>query len=324
MPSASASTTPLVARSKRQKDGWYYRNVTSRLDSLDPARLWSRRRKPSPGRSIYINTPLPSEFYDSKGRIGKDRLYWSNQNVTSKYTIVTFLPRNLLEQFRRVANIFFLAIAILQFFPKFSTISPGLVILPLLAVLAITALKDGYEDIKRHQADHTVNHSIVHTLIGPEYKNENPMRGKDKTFIPAIPLPRKWSKKGKKANETDKLRPANREVEPPSRPQPNGQNGGDLQRLRSQVSNWEDDPEAGDSSSELGWQRTIWEHIKVGDIVKIYENEQFPAGEFRVLTGANIRSGYLLHIRGGGCMLYRDEEPRRGDQSQIATWGFGS
>lgn len=31
------------------------------------------------------------------------------QVKTSKYTLVTFVPRNLLEQFRRVANVFFLS-----------------------------------------------------------------------------------------------------------------------------------------------------------------------------------------------------------------------
>lgn len=35
-------------------------------------------------------------------------IFESNQVLTSKYNILTFLPRNLLEQFRRVANIFFL------------------------------------------------------------------------------------------------------------------------------------------------------------------------------------------------------------------------
>ncbi len=207
-------------------------------------------------------------------------MYSSNQNVTSKYTVITFLPRNLLEQFRRVANVFFLAIAILQFFPKFSTISPGLVILPLIAVLAITALKDGYEDIKRHQADRRVNHSIVHTLGGENHKNDNPMRPKDKTFVPAIPLPRKWSKKRRdKAGQTDKLQKKVGVLAPPQIPGPHGQNAMGLERQRSQVSNWENDPEAGDDPNELGWQRTIWEDVKVGDIVKIYENEQFPGGE---------------------------------------------
>ena len=292
MAAASASTALLVPGSKRRKDSWWTRNISQPLAKLDPVTLLSRRRKPSPARSIFVNIPLPDEFFDQKGRIQKNRLYWSNQNVTSKYTIVTFLPRNLFEQFRRVANCFFLAIAILQFFPKFSTISPGLVILPLLAVLAITAVKDGYEDIRRHQADHQVNHSIVHTLGGSGYKNDNPMRGKDKTFIPAIPLPRKWSRKGRKAaaGEADMLQVQGinevqgKNVHPAQTPQPSGQDQGDLQRMRSQVSNWEDDPEAGDNVNELGWHRTIWEDVKVGDVVKIYENESFPAGELKVLA----------------------------------------
>ena len=281
MASASTSITALVPQTRRRKDGWYHRYISGPLSKLDPAAMLSARRKPSPARSVYVNTPLPTDFYDKKGRMLKDHLYSSNQNVTSKYTVITFLPRNLLEQFRRVANVFFLAIAILQFFPKFSTISPGLVILPLLAVLAITALKDGYEDIKRHQADHRINHSIVHTLGGPEHKNENPMQGKSKTFIPAIPLPRKRSKKAKKgeANDTDLLQKQEGQVRPPQASQPHGKTYSDLQRMRSQVSNWEEDPEAGDDKHELGWHRTIWEDVKVGDVVKIYENEQFPAGE---------------------------------------------
>ena len=50
--------------------------------------------------------------------------------------------------------------------------------------------------------------------------------------------------------------------------------------MQSQVSTWHDDPEAGDAPEELGWHRTKWEDINVGDFVKIYDNEQFPAGEY--------------------------------------------
>jgi len=48
-------------------------------------------------------------------------------------------------------------LVILQFFPRFTTVSPGLSALPLIVVLAITAIKDGYEDIKRHQSDRAIN-----------------------------------------------------------------------------------------------------------------------------------------------------------------------
>ncbi|GAA5868490.1 hypothetical protein JCM8547_006290 [Rhodosporidiobolus lusitaniae] len=109
----------------------------------------------------------------------------SNQVLTSKYNIVTFLPRNLLEQFRRVANIFFLVLVILQFFPRFTTVNPGLSALPLIVVLFITAVKDGYEDLKRHQSDRAINNIKVLALRG-SFHNPNLTLEKSKSFgLPA-------------------------------------------------------------------------------------------------------------------------------------------
>ncbi|WVW78932.1 hypothetical protein I302_100895 [Kwoniella bestiolae CBS 10118] len=277
MAATSTSKTPLVPRSKKHQPSWYRRNIARPLSKLNPSKLFHPGKQSLSSRSIYINEELPSEFYDKKGKLLKNKKYPTNQNVTSKYTIITFLPRNLFEQFRRVANIFFAAINILQFFPKFSTISPGLVILPLIVVLAITAIKDGYEDIKRHQADHKVNHSIVHVLGGEGYENMNPMKSKEKTFIPAIPLPKLKSRKAKKAALLEQQERENGQAnEAPPAAEPRGQDH-NLSRMRSQVSNWQDDPEAGDSPNEIGWHRTIWEDVRVGDIVKIYDGDQFPA-----------------------------------------------
>ena len=275
---ASTSNQPLVRKVKhrrRKTSGWYDKAMAPFNVGLSA--IWGKRQGSTTARSIYINEPLPESMFDKKGRVLKEHKYPTNQNITSKYTIITFLPRNLLEQFRRVANIFFLGINILQFFPKFSTISPGLVILPLLVVLAITAAKDGYEDVKRHQADRHINNSIVHVLGGPEYENKNGMKSKAKTFVPRIPIPHRRSKKSKdEKSTTDVLERdrANTEIEPPTaRPQ-----GQSLDRTRSQVARWTDDPDAGDEPNELGWHRVAWEDIAVGHIVKIYENEQFPAG----------------------------------------------
>jgi len=35
---------------------------------------------------------------DKKGKVPKHNLYATNQSITSKYTIITFVPRNLFEQ----------------------------------------------------------------------------------------------------------------------------------------------------------------------------------------------------------------------------------
>ncbi len=77
-------------------------------------------------------------------------------------------------------------LVILQFFPKFSTISPGVAMLPLLVVLAITALKDGYEDVKRHQSDRHINLLKVKTLIGGGWTNPNVMEAKERSFASAL------------------------------------------------------------------------------------------------------------------------------------------
>lgn len=272
------SGSPLLKQiRKRQKPpNWFVKNVWRPVSDFSLLEfIFTAKRKPSPPRSIYINQPLPQEFLDKKGRPLKTRQFTTNQNVTSKYTILTFIPRNLLEQFRRVANCFFLFINILQFFPEFSTINPGLVMLPLIVVLAITGLKDGYEDIKRHQADRAVNNSVIHILQGEGYENGNPMRTKSKTFVRRIPLPKMKSKKRREAEAAKKVE-ENMHSEADVPDQPTGPN---LRRTATQISTWRDDPDAGDAN-ELGWHRQTWEDLKVGDIVKLYDGEQFPAGEF--------------------------------------------
>jgi hypothetical protein len=48
------------------------------------------------------------------------RRYLPNAIKTSKYTWLTFVPKNLLEQFSKMANIYFLFIMVLQVIPPIS------------------------------------------------------------------------------------------------------------------------------------------------------------------------------------------------------------
>ncbi|SCZ97715.1 BZ3500_MvSof-1268-A1-R1_Chr4-3g07400 [Microbotryum saponariae] len=214
----------------RWSRSWARLNNWSVLSVFDP-----KRRTPQP-RSVLVNVPVPShatmmapkvsvpfmaklskvELPDGTTQLTKRKrgfgsrirpapgwIFESNQVLTSKYNVITFLPRNLVEQFRRIANIFFLdershrgciknaqmsiaILVVLQFFPRFTTVNPGLSALPLLAVLTITALKDGYEDLKRHQSDRSINNIKVLALRGT-FHNPNATRIKSRTFtLPAF------------------------------------------------------------------------------------------------------------------------------------------
>ncbi|PFH51676.1 hypothetical protein AMATHDRAFT_141843 [Amanita thiersii Skay4041] len=214
-----------------------------RLVAFNVESLFTRKRAPGPPRTVYVNQPLPAEFLDHKGRVKPEHVYTPNQVITSKYAIITFIPRNLLEQFRRVANMFFLALAIIQFFPTFTTITPGVAILPLLFIIAVTGLKDGYEDFKRHQSDKRVNYSTVRVLEGGGWNNPNAMQPKRKTFIRGL-LPTGSSP----------------------------QRGPDIEF--DDVS--DSDGIYGDKNMRPHWKKTLWEDVRVGDFVKLVEGESFP------------------------------------------------
>ncbi|KAI9299769.1 hypothetical protein BJ944DRAFT_210007 [Cunninghamella echinulata] len=121
-------------------------------------------------RTIYVNMPIPTEELDDYGQ--PKHHFIANKIRTAKYTWYNFLPKNLFEQFRGIANLYFLFLVILQMFPIFSTsASPVLVILPLAAILFLTGAKDAFEDNKRHKTDEGVNKAITYTLS--EWSNIN-------------------------------------------------------------------------------------------------------------------------------------------------------
>lgn len=118
-------------------------------------RLWKKGAKNDlPNRFIFIGNTIPDGVqppihYDQKK-------YPDNEVISSKYTVVNFLPKNLFEQFRRIANTYFLLIGIIMIVIN-SPVSPWTTWLPLLFVVIITGAKQGYEDFLRHVRDREVN-----------------------------------------------------------------------------------------------------------------------------------------------------------------------
>ena len=86
---------------------------------------------------------------------------------TSKYTWLNFIPKNLYEQFRRIANFFFLLLLILQAIPEYKIVNISVAALPLVIVVMATAFKDAFEDFSRHSQDRAVNYRQTKRLYSP-------------------------------------------------------------------------------------------------------------------------------------------------------------
>ncbi|KAG5833521.1 probable phospholipid-transporting ATPase IH isoform X3 [Anguilla anguilla] len=113
---------------------------------VDSRTVYIGHRQPPPGAEAYI----PQRYPD-------------NRIVSSKYTFWNFVPKNLFEQFRRIANFYFLIIFLVQLIIDTPT-SPITSGLPLFFVITVTAIKQGYEDWLRHKADNAINRCPVHVI----------------------------------------------------------------------------------------------------------------------------------------------------------------
>ena len=84
-----------------------------------------------------------------------------NKISTSKYQWNSFLPKMLMEQFTRMANAYFLIIAIFQSEKEISYSNGNpVILLPLCFVILINGIKDLFEDNKRKQSDQAENNSL--------------------------------------------------------------------------------------------------------------------------------------------------------------------
>uniref|UniRef100_A0A3P8YVM2 Phospholipid-transporting ATPase n=1 Tax=Esox lucius TaxID=8010 RepID=A0A3P8YVM2_ESOLU len=113
---------------------------------VDSRTVYIGHKEPPPGAEAYILQRYPD-----------------NRIVSSKYTLWNFIPKNLFEQFRRIANFYFLLIFLVQLIIDTPT-SPVTSGLPLFFVITVTAIKQGYEDWLRHKADCSINECPVDVI----------------------------------------------------------------------------------------------------------------------------------------------------------------
>ncbi|KAL6009642.1 Alanine--tRNA ligase [Asimina triloba] len=195
-PSASSATLPYSSSSRRAASGPSRRVLVEGSDSsgfsieaaassagvpVGPAggfSLSTRRRYGSRGAESDGYTSSQREISDDDARLvyvdDPDRTnekfeFAGNSIRTGKYSVLTFLPRNLFEQFHRVAYIYFLIIAILNQLPQLAVFGRATSFFPLAFVLLVTAVKDAYEDWRRHRSDKIENNRIASVLSNGQF-----------------------------------------------------------------------------------------------------------------------------------------------------------
>ncbi|KAM6999982.1 phospholipid-transporting ATPase VB-like [Tautogolabrus adspersus] len=115
--------------------------------------LRGQRAREKDLRNLVSN--LPYEGLE-KGK-QPNRYFPRNAIKTTKYSLLLFIPMNLFEQFHRLANIYFVGLAILNFIPVVNAFQPEVALIPICVIMSLTALKDAWEDFRRYQSDRKLN-----------------------------------------------------------------------------------------------------------------------------------------------------------------------
>ncbi|XP_048511424.1 probable phospholipid-transporting ATPase IA isoform X3 [Athalia rosae] len=125
----------------------------------------------TPGDQDGVNVGSHPESDDHEERVvfvnsgpSQPAKYTTNHITTAKYSVFSFIPSFLFEQFRRYSNCFFLFIALMQQIPDVSPTGRYTTLVPLIFILSVSALKEIVEDIKRHRADDEINEREVEVL----------------------------------------------------------------------------------------------------------------------------------------------------------------
>lgn len=292
-------------------------------------------------------------FVNEEGAATDPKGYERNKVQTSKYTLLTFLPKvrcprllalpfafrlTTVSYFRIWESSFggsptftsscwwcFKVCALdstrcihanlskLKVFSIFGAAAPQVAMLPLVAILTITGVKDAVEDFRRHSLDNGVNNSAV-TRLG-DWKNVNqPIASRPWWDLFGLSGSAKVSKGVKKLREKeghyDSTFLYEQQVEGGSTSVGLNESGLSLDQEQEILGSTHDYPPsrpsrprsltlesyANNSSFVSGrsnrsdvvsynhptpgtakWERTLWKKLEVGDVVLLKENDQVPA-----------------------------------------------
>ena len=104
------------------------------------------------------------EFYINNRKGNKEELFFKDNKIsTTKYNIITFLPKALMYQFLRLANVYFVFIAVIQSIPVISPLGAATAIAPIVFVFTVSLIREAIEDLHRAKLDKEQNSDDIET-----------------------------------------------------------------------------------------------------------------------------------------------------------------
>ncbi|KAL5115523.1 drs2 neo1 protein [Pleosporales sp. CAS-2024a] len=196
------------------------KTVKSILRLVEQTRNFVLRIKHVPpskdGRHILVDASRTERLIDER----TSEPYPSNWIRSTRYSAWNFVPRQLVAQFSKLANFYFLVISILQMIPGLSTTGTYTTIIPLMFFVTLSIAKEGYDDLRRYRLDKAENRREVHVLRASPSSSSSVFRHGSVDYASSSTSP---------------------------------------------------------SSEALVWEKTKWEHLNVGDIIKMERDEAAPA-----------------------------------------------
>ncbi|ODV59583.1 aminophospholipid-translocating P4-type ATPase DNF3, partial [Ascoidea rubescens DSM 1968] len=180
----------------------------------------------------------------------------NNLIKSSRYNLYNFLPKQLYFQFSKIANIYFFSIAIMQMIPTWSTTGNYTTIIPLSIFMLISISREGYDDLRRHSQDKEENNkfSTILTLQNPAHKFKNKNH---KNIL--TPYTSSNSYNNTIQTETQSV------------------------NLFSPL----------DSHAGIFQKKTLWKDIRVGNIIKLKQDELVPA-DIIILSSDNLNNDVFI------------------------------
>ena len=158
----------------------YLESLNANNNNVNNAPIQKNQRK------LYVDLQGGTE-------VEQPQKYCDNSVRTAQYTLYSFLPLAIANQYKTPFNWFFLIQAIIDCIPAISSVDPVTTIAPVVIVLIISLIREAVEDYRKYSNDKIANETLISVYKLPKFLKKqchlinvgNVIRVRKEEMIPA-------------------------------------------------------------------------------------------------------------------------------------------